>query len=229
MAFGLSTHSLVGVVLPYVEKTLEFDGREDSIRGLGDIRIFGHYRFWQRLGRGRRDMAGFRLSLDVPTGSTSRGLDFDVPEPLRRAVQPGTGSTDVLGQLILSREDYRFNVDLNLGYAIKTEGKGLDAGDALIAGSSLGAFLFPERTRPQGFEVNAQVELGLQHSDRSELRGEKIAASGGTTLTVAPGLQAIIGDRILLEVSVRLLAAEKLNGPQPKLDHDVLVGIRIAL
>ena len=229
LVYGPTTHSLVGIAIPYVERRVTLDGVEGSARGLGDIELFGTYRFWQHLTRGRRDMASLRLAVDLPTGSTSRRLAVDAPEALRRAVQPGSGSADVTAMLALSREDYRYGIDLNLGGRINTKGKGLDAGDVVFARGSGGVFLFPRQTRAKGFELGVQVEAEVRHADRSKLHGAKVPPSGGTTLTVAPGVQWILGSRALLEASVQFLAAEKLVGPQPKLDRNVLVGIRLAL
>lgn len=38
----------------------------------------------------------------------------------------------------------------------------------------------------------------------------------------------IATERILLEASLRLPVVEHVNGKQPTLDHDLLVGVRIA-
>ncbi len=229
LVYGPSTHSLVGIAVPYVDRSVRLNGEEANVRGLGDIELFGTYRFWQHLSRGRRDMASLRIAVDLPTGSTSRRLSIDAAEPLRRAVQPGSGSADVTALLALSREDYRYGIDLNVGGIFLSEGKGLDRGDVVFARSGTGLFLWPKHTRARGFEAGVQVELEVRHADRSDLRGVDLVASGGTTFTVAPGLQVILGDRALLEASVQFLAAEKLNGPQPKLDHNVLIGFRVAL
>ncbi len=227
--YSPTTNTLLGVVVPYVEKRLEFDrDGEETTRGLGDLTLIGHHRFWNRPARGYADQAAARLAVELPTGSTDRRVGLAVPEPVRRALQPGSGAPGVTFTLAAGREHYRYNLDLNVGYRLRTEHEGFRFGDEAFANVSLQRFLLPAWTRARRFEVLAALEFEFAHQERSRLDGRSVRDSGGDLLSIAPGLQWIATERILLEASFRLPVVQHVNGRQATLDHDLLVGFRIA-
>lgn len=227
--YSPTTDTLFGVVIPYVEKRLEIsDVGETTVRGVGDVTLIGHYRFWNRVSKGVADQAAVRLGLELPTGADDRRVRLTLPEPARRALQPGSGSTDLSFLFALGREHYRYNVVFNAGYRLNTEHDEFRFGDQAFADLSLEAFLFPAWTRSRGFELLSVLEFDYVHEERSELADRGVRDSGGESLFVSPGLQWIATERVLFEASVRLPVAQDLNGTQPELDHDVLVGFRFA-
>jgi hypothetical protein len=227
--YSPTTHTLLGLVVPYVEKRLEIAGvGEETTRGLGDISLIGHYRFWNRPRKGYRDMAAARVVLELPSGSTDQDVDLPVPEAARHGLQPGSGSTDATFILAVGRGHYRYSVYLNGRYRLNTEGDDFEFGDEIRTDLSLGAFLFPKWTRARRFEVLALLELSYVHEEKSRLNGDSVPDSGGDALFIAPGLQWIATERLLFEASLRLPAVEERNGRQPRLDHDLIVGFRFA-
>jgi hypothetical protein len=188
--YSPTTNTLLGLAFPYVEKRIELNrGGEETIRGLGDLTLIGHYRFWNRPARGYADQAAARLGLDLPTGSTDRAVGVAVSEPVRRALQPGSGAPGVAFTLAAGREHYRYNVNADAGFRLRTEHDDFRAGDEAFADLSLQAFLAPARTRARGFEVLAALEFEFRHRERSRLDGRSVRDSGGDGLFMAPGLQ----------------------------------------
>lgn len=226
--YSPTTNTLLGLVVPYVEKHIELAQGEETTRGLGDVALIGHYRFLNRVGRGYADQAAVRLAIELPTGSTDRRIRLAVSEPVRRALQPGSGSTDLTFMLAVGREHYRYNLNVNGGYRVNTEADDFRFGDQAFADVSLEAFLLPTWTRPRGSELLSALEFQFTHEARSQVQGHAVRDSGGETLTIAPGLQWIATERLLIEASVRLPLVQNLNGRQPTLDRDVLVGLRFA-
>ena len=163
----------------------------------------------------------------IVTGRTDARVGLPISEIARRALQPGSGSTDVTFLLAAGRQHYRYGLTANASHRVNTTGDGRRVGDRTRADVSGGVFLFPTWTRARGFETLAVLELLYRYDGRSELDGSTIADSGGHAFAIAPAFQVIAGERALLEVSLRLPAAEDLHGSQPSLDRDLLVGVRI--
>ncbi|MFT4572630.1 MAG: hypothetical protein ACI8TX_002684 [Hyphomicrobiaceae bacterium] len=219
---------LFGLSIPYVDKKRSTDGMgEASVSGLGDVSAIGHWRFFNRMGRGYRDMAALRLVLELPTGETNRAVDLPLPEPARRALQPGSGALDTTLLLALGRAHYRYAAFANLSWRHNGEFKDLRGGDVAAFDLHGGAFLFPKRTRSLGFEVYAGLETRFEHRERTRFQGADLANSGGEVLTASPFLQLILGARALLETSIQFPVIDDTNGTQPDLDYSVLFGFRL--
>ncbi len=228
--YSPTTNTLFGIVVPYVEKRVDIAGvGEGTARGLGDLTVIGHYRFLNRLGPGYADMAAARLGLSLPTGSTDRHIGaLNVPEPLRRALQPGAGSPALQCTLAAGREHYLYNLNIDAGYHLNTSDDDFSFGDQTFADLSVQTFILPAWTRARGFELLPALEVLFTHAERDHFGNGSVRDSGGDTLVIAPGIQGIATERLLFEASVGLPAIQDVNGRQPSLDHDVLVGLRFA-
>jgi hypothetical protein len=228
--YSPTTNTLFGIVVPYVEKRLDITGvGEGTARGLGDLTLIGHYRFLNRLGPGYADMAAVRLGLSLPTGSTDRHIGtLNVPEALRRALQPGAGSPALRFTLAAGREHYLYNLNVDGGYQLNTSDDDFSFGDQTFADLSVQTFILPAWTRARGFELLPALEVLFTHADKDHFGDGSVHDSGGNSLVIAPGIQWIATERVLFEASMGFPAIQDLNGGQPSLDHDVLVGFRFA-
>lgn len=227
--YSPTTNSLFGLAVPHVEKRLRISGvGKTTTRGLGDVTIIGHYRFLNSTGKGYADMAAARIGLEFPTGSTERGVRLEVPEAVRRKLQPGSGSTDLAFTLAAGREHYRYNVNFDVGYRLNTENDDFRFGDQAFADLGFYVFLLPRWTRPRGFELLGVLEFNFRHEERDQLADKGVANSGGDSLFIAPGVQWIATERLLFEASLQLPLNQALNGTQPELDRNLLVGFRFA-
>jgi hypothetical protein len=224
--YSPTTNSAVGIELPYVERRLSTAEGNDTTRGAGDLMLLGRYKFLSRPAAGRWDQASAQLGLSIPTGATDRQLGLTVPEPTRRALQPGTGTTDLIFDVAGGRFTTRYNIAGNVSYRWRNGGGSVQLGDEFTASTDGELFLFPRWTRARGFELLTLLELSYVHRERTDFNGRAVGDSGGDELLVAPGLQWIATERFLLEVSVQLPVLQEVNGVQPSLDHSVLAGFR---
>lgn len=212
--------------LPYVERRLSTVAGSDVTRGAGDLMLLGRYKFFSRPVPGRWDQASVQLGLGVPTGATDRRLRLAVPEPVRRALQPGTGTTDIVLDVAGGRFTTRYNLAANASYRWRNGGGSVQLGDEFTASTDGELFLFPRWTRARGFELLSLLELSYVHRERTDFNGRAVRDSGGDELLLAPGLQWIATERFLLEISVQLPVFHAVNGEQPTLDQSVLAGFR---
>ncbi len=202
--YSRTTNSAFGLELFYVERRLSTAEGSDVTRGAGDLMLFGRYKFLSRPHAGRWDQASVQLGLSVPTGATDRRLRLAVPAPVRRALQPGSGTTDVIFDVAGGRFTTRYNLAGGISYRRRNGGGSVQLGDELTASVDGEFFLLPRWTRSRGFELLTLLELSYVHRERTDFRGLAVRDSGGDDLLLAPGLQWIATERFLLEVSVQL-------------------------
>lgn len=225
--YSPTTYSAFGVVVPYVQKRLKIRGEgEEFTRGLSDVQLFGRYKFFSRPALRAWNQASFQFTLKAPTGSTERGTRIDLPPVMKRALQPGTGSTDFIFDVTGGRFTSRYNTILDLGYRLNTESDDVAFGDEFFVNADVETFLFPTLTRKRGQEVLTLLELSYVHAERDEFDGRDVRDSGGDQLFIAPGLQWIVSESFLLETSVQVPLFQDLRGNQPELDRSVLAGFR---
>jgi len=227
LLYSPTTYSVFGIVVPYMEKRLELKGKgEEFTRGLSDILLLGRYKFFSRPQRRAWNQAAFQFTLKLPTGPTDRSVSLPVPPSVKRALQPGTGSTDFIFELTGGRFTTRYNLLANLGYRLNTEDDHIAFGDRFFVNTDLEYFLFPWLTRKHGQEVISLLEWTFVHTERDRFKDKGVPNSGSNSLFIAPGLQWIISERFLVEASVQLPLFQNLQGKQPKVDQSVLIGFR---
>jgi hypothetical protein len=227
LLYSPTTYSAFGIVAPYVEKRLKLKGQgEESTRGLSDILLLGRYKFFSLPQRGVWNQAAFQFTLKLPTGPTNRRVNLPVPPSVKRALQPGTGSTDFVFELTGGRFTTRYNLLANFGYRLNTEDDNIAFGDRFFVNWDMEYFLFPRLTRKHGQEVISLLEWSFIHTERDRFRNKGVPNSGGNSLFLAPGLQWIVSERFLVEASVQFPLFQNLRGKRPKLEHSVLIGFR---
>ena len=69
-------------------------------------------------------------------------------------------------------------------------------------------------------------ELNGVSVDETMRHGTGVRNTGGDLLTFAPGVEYIVGRRLVLEASVPIPIYERLNGEQPKPELSVIFGVR---
>ncbi len=227
LLYSPSTYSAFGVVVPYVEKRLKLTGKgEEFTQGLSDIMLLGRYKFFSLPQKQVWNQAAFQLTLKLPTGPTARKVSLPVPPPMKRAFQPGTGSTDFIFELTGGRFTTRYNLLANIGYRLNTGNDHISFGDRLFVNTDMECFLFPWLTRKHGQEVISLLEFSFVHAERDHFQDRGVPNSGGNSFLLAPGLQWVVSERFLVETSLQFPLSQDLTGKQPTLDQSVLVGVR---
>lgn len=196
-------------------------GRDERATGFGDIRLLGKYRFWKR-GIEAALVAGVKF----PTGETAErdrsGAKFD-PEQ-----QPGTGSWDGEFGIAVSRSfKRRFSLATSFQYHLRTEGgQQFDAGDIFQYAIGAGVTL-----KPLGEYPNAQVsvELNNEWARRDHEQGMKTFDSGGTTISVTPGISIWPHRRIAFFWAMPVPIYQNLGGRHEEVEYQILTGVNLSL
>ncbi len=212
------------LVVPWVSRTLiqiedeDQLGRGERASGVGDLRLIGKYRFWDR-----GVDAAVLLGVKAPTGGTSEhdqsGNKFE-PEQ-----EPGSGSWDFTTGLAVSRS-FREHWTLAGAFQYTYRGEGsqdFKFGDVFRYDLG-GSYAF----KPLGQHPNVSLTLDLQTqwANRDHNRqSDKVFDSGGTTVLLTPGLSIDVTRSVSAFAAIPIPVYQNLGGEHEELKYEVLSGI----
>lgn len=228
-AYGLTENVTLGLTLPWVERQ-DVRAPEDSglgvevlelgdSRALGDLKLFGLWRFFKEAAT--TSHAGLLFGLSTPTGKDD---DTDAEGNLfEQEFQPGSGSWDPFLGIAYTRGFGRIGLDTSITYTLVNEGsQNTDLGDYLAYNAGLAYALTPDAK----LRWNAVVELNGLWRDKQEIGSESVVNSGGSWLELTPGI-ALSGSGWTAFANVGLPLVNDPNGDQDKHDYRVLLGFRL--
>ena len=220
-----SPRTVVGVVLPYLKHRIRTAAGTFRESGLGDVLLFGKYRFYRKLAIWGDAQAAFRLAIRTPTGVTERPR-LGLSETLSRSLQTGSGTWGVTGDVSYLTARRRFVRGGNVAYTANIEAGGYRPGNELRLNLDAEYILLPLKYREPGKELFVLLEGLFMQRQPSHLGGQDLPSTGGTQFFLAPGLQYVPTDRLLVEASVAVPVYQSLRGRQPETDFNLLVGLR---
>ena len=222
--YSPTTNTALGLTVPYVYKSLERPGREkQSTEGLGDVLLRGKYRFHKTVGLRRRTQAAFQVGLKIPTGETDRDVDQSLSAVEQRSLQPGTGSYDFVFDISYSKQVKRASIGGNVAYRYNSEDDDVKFGNQLTANLDLEYILLP--VKYPGNELVLILETTYLDTRENEFQKNKVS-SGGDEVFLAPGVQYIPAENLLLEGSFQFPVFQDTEGTAPKVDYSILFGFR---
>ena len=228
LVYGVNSDLALFGVVPYVNKQLKLttDGARVRRRtnGLGDIKLFGRYTiFKNNFSGGNFRIAPF-AGIEVPTADNKRS---DALGRLPASVQPGSGSWDPFGGIVITYQTLDFEIDAQASYKANTEANGFEFGDVARLDGSLQYRLWPRELSGgvPGF-LYGVLEANLIREDKDGISDIKDPNSGGTRLFLVPGLQYVTR-RWIAETSVQFPIVQDLNGTKLENDYIVRTGFRL--
>jgi hypothetical protein len=228
-AYGLTENLTLGLTLPWVERQdvrapedegggVEI-GREGDSKGMGDLKVFGLWRFFQEAAT--TSHAGLLFGISVPTGK-----DDDTEAeggPFEQEFQPGSGSWDPFLGVAYTRGFGRVGLDASVTYTLVNEGsQDTDLGDYLAYNAGLAYALTPDAP----LRWNAVLELNGLWRDKQEIGSETLGNSGGSWLELTPGI-TLSGTTWTAFANVGLPIVNEPNGNQDEHDSRFLLGFRV--
>ena len=231
IVYGLrSTISLIAI-LPFVDKELSL--RDDAVQqpiggagGLGDALFLAKWRFYKRdRGRGTFQLAT-ELGVKAPTGADDlRGIDNQLLPP---TLQRGSGSWDPTGDFIVTfvppagRGRWIFTGDI--GATATTKANDFEVGNRVSYDGMVKYRVHPARY--PGRDTYLVFEVNGRWQDQARADGRPITDSGGHAVYLAPGVQFLLRQNVILEAGVQLPVWHGLNGTQLAAGRTVLAGVR---
>jgi len=225
LAYGVNSDLAVFAVVPYVSKSLKLGGSAIGRHadGPGDMKIFGRYTIFKNNFNG----GSFRIApvagLEIPTGNSN---SRDALGHLPISVQPGSGSWDPFGGVVITYQTLDFQIDAAIGYTVNTGANGFKFGDISRLDWSFQYRLWPRELTggTPGF-LYGVLEANLVHQNKNRRNGIENADSGGTRIFLVPGLQYVTR-RWIAEAAIQLPVMQNLNGMALRDKYAVRAGLR---
>lgn len=227
LGYGVTPDLTLFAVVPYVDKRLALTEsgarRTRSAKGLGDVSLFGRYTIYrQNWSGGTLRLAPF-LGVKAPTGGNDKTDHFG---RLPASVQPGSGSWDPFGGVVLTYQTLDFQIDAQASYKANTEANNFEFGDVARLDGSLQYRLWPPNlgTGVPGF-LYGVLEANLIHQGKNASGASSDPNSGGSQLFILPGLQYVT-KRWIAEAGVQIPLVQDLNGTELENAYIVRAGFR---
>lgn len=210
-----ATHWVLGVRAPWVlDRSLEGPavGRV-SASGIGDVALSVKHRFFRSVGRWSDRHMAAEVEIELPTGVGAPPAAAGLPVDRRHRLAPGSGSVDVVADLVYQEGRRRFLYGGDLSLRLNTEGDGgYRFGHEVRLNLDLEYILFPLEYRRPGDEVFVLLETTLRRKFADEVGGRPLERTERVDLLLAPAVQHVVTDQLLASVSVQLPALSDAGG-----------------
>ncbi len=204
--------------ISYVERRMA--GR--SSEGPGDTWITVKYRFFHRDFPRGSTMVAVLGGIKLPTGShTERDALGVLPHP----VQPGTGSWDYLFGILGGHLTYRYNIEGGLRYRINTRGSGMKMANPIMYDLSV-QWKFHPAFPVEASQINLGVELNGVWKGKNRMNDTPVMDTGGNVVLFSPGVQYILSERTLVEISYQVPVVKDTGRMEPVTENAILGGFR---
>jgi hypothetical protein len=201
------------LTVPRVERSARVAGLgRETLSGLGDVSVRGKYRFFRQLSRWGDRQAAVEIGVKLPTGESRAPVDLRFPLPLRRTLEPGSGSTDAFLDLSYQQAHGRFVQAAAVGYRADGEDAGYRFGDEAHLRLDAEAIVLPLDYETPGHEVFALLETSLEHRAADTYLGTSLAGTRRTELLLAPGLEYVATEQLALGLSVAFPLVSRVEG-----------------
>ena len=228
LGYGVSPKLAIFAAVPYLDKNIDVTANGQKVTrsgdGVGDLKLFGRYTFYQQDQRSKTfRIAGFG-GVKAPTGDNDKtdGLGR-LPIPL----QPGTGAWDYFGGVVMTYQTLDFQIDAQLSAEQNGRANHFEMGDEYRADLSFQYRLQPKELSDDTHHfLYGVLEANLINQDSNRLSGINDPNSGGTTLYLTPGIQYVTA-KYILEVAVQLPVLQNLRGTALVTDYVFTTGFRI--
>lgn len=223
LGYGLSPDFTLFAVLPYVSKKLKTSGSNRESAGLSDLSIFARYTVYKNNMPGKTFRVAPFAGVNLATGKdTEKDRTGQIPPGL----QPGSGSTDFFGGVVITYQTLAWQLDTQLRLDTFNEGNELERGNKISIAASMQYRIWP---RDLGSDIPGflylVLESELSHQQKDKVAGTYNDDSGGNRWTISPGIQYVTW-RWVAELSVQLPLKENLNGNTLETRYGINGGFR---
>lgn len=223
LVYGITPDLTVFAVLPFVNKKLDSTGPTREAGGLSDISLFIRYTAYKNNMLGKTFRVAPFFGVNMATGNDD---ETDELGRVPAGLQPGSGSTDFFGGVVLTYQTLAWEFDSQLRMDVFNRANDIEKGDKISFASSLQYRIWPTKLNRQvpGF-LYLVIESDFSHQRKGRISGERNVNSGGNRWMISPGIQYVTR-RWVAELSVQLPLNERLNGSALETNYGINGGFR---
>jgi hypothetical protein len=216
------------VEIPVSRTSFDDGAREGDGAGLGNVTLWGKYRFYRALKTYGDRQAAVRFGLELPTGRKTAPTAGEVNAPafVRQQLTPISGGFAPHLDLAFSQAGGRFIFGGDAEGVLRTERDGFRTGHELRVNTDLEYVLLPFKYETPGHELFLVIESSFVHRGVGRLGGLAVAGSKATEYYIEPGLQYAADPRFVIEGSVQFPLVRNTGALVLRTDRNILVGVK---
>ncbi len=231
LGYGITKDITLSLKIPYAYLNNIREAHQDEpdevhvygdAKGIGDITIFGQYRFVKMLYRNFE--SSLLIGLKMPTG---RITDRDINgERFETEFQPGSGSWNPIVGIAATKQSGQLSLDTDVLYTIATKGaQETDLGDLLNYDIALSYQVLNKKVA-----LDLVLEANGEWKGKQKVAGIKDENSGENVIFLSPGMRLSWNyNKWSAFISVGFPVSQDLNGIQNETNMRTAVGISVGL
>lgn len=214
--------------IPYLHTSFEDADISGSGNGLGNITLWGKYRFYRTLETWGDKQAAVRFGAELPTANKDVPGEGQLaaPEFVRQQISPNNGGLAFHSDLNYSQARRRFIYGANIEGVLRTERDNYRMGHELRINTDLEYVLLPLKYQTPGRELFAILETSYVYRSHGRIGEQTVQGSSVSEFYVAPGLQFTATPRFVVEASFQVPVVRNVGPLALRTDKSLLVGVR---
>ena len=195
--------------------------------GLGNITVWGKYRFFRKVETYGDKQAAFRVGLELPTGQATEPspLQIDAPAFVRQQLTPINGGLAPHFELAFSKAKGHVIFGGDAEVVFRTERDGFRMGHEQRLSTDLEYRIARDPHKPGG-ELFLILETMFTHRATGRLNALAVAGSTATEYFLAPGLQWAAHPRLVIEGSYQFPVVRNTGPMVLRTDRNLLLGVK---
>lgn len=214
--------------IPYQRTSFQDGIHSGSGNGLGNIVVWGKYRFYRELETWGDKQAAVRFGFELPTGEKSAPATDNIvaSDFIRQQLSPINGGPALHTDVAFSQAHRRFIYGANVEGTIRGERDGFRMGHEVRLNTDLEYVLLPLKYQSPGRELFVILETSYSYRDRGRVGGRTVPGSSASEFYLAPALQFTATPRLVLEASYQFPVVLNTGPLLLRTDRNLLVGMR---
>lgn len=214
--------------VPLARTSFDDGANSGSGVGLGNVTLWGKYRFFRTVKTYGDRQAAVRFGLELPTGKKGAPEETQINATafVRQQLTPINGGFSPHLDVSFSQAGGRFIFGGNVEGVLRTERDGFRTGHEVRVNTDLEYVLLPRDYDTPGGELFVILETSLVHRGLGRSGGGVVPGSRSTEFYLAPGLQYAAAPRFVVEGSFQFPVARDAGPQVLRTDRNILLGVR---
>jgi hypothetical protein len=214
------------VEVPVSRTSFDQATNSGSGSGLGNITVWGKYRFFRKVKTYGDRQASARFGLELPTGSTKTPSQVIASDFVRQQLGSINGGLSPHLDISFSQAGGKVIFGGNVEGILRTERNGFRMGHELRVNTDLEYVIAPKSYPKPGGELFVILESSFVTQARGRLNGTEVAGSSSNVYYLSPGLQYAAKPRFVIEGSIQFPVYRSAGPGVLRTDLNLLLGVK---